>query len=37
LIIAKLMTPDIMSSMIKSQVAWVSCGFEHCLALTNRG
>ncbi|CDW84371.1 UNKNOWN [Stylonychia lemnae] len=37
LILAKLMTPDIMSSMIKSQVTWLSCGFEHCLALTTSG
>ena len=33
----KLMTPSILQLCIKSQVKLLSCGFEHCVLLTDSG
>ncbi len=34
MIIAQLMTPQILRSFSCTPINWISCGFEHCLALT---
>lgn len=34
---SKLLSPQVLRSLSNVQVAWLSCGFEHCLALTSDG
>jgi alpha-tubulin suppressor-like RCC1 family protein len=36
-VLIKLMTPSILQLCIKSQVKLLSCGFEHCVLLTDSG
>ena len=31
------MTPSVLKSFSTSQVVWLSCGFEHCIAVTQSG
>jgi alpha-tubulin suppressor-like RCC1 family protein len=35
----KMLTPEILSSFVSgiSPVKWISCGFEHCIAVTLSG
>jgi len=33
-VLAALLSPHILRSFVSTPVTWLSCGFEHCLALT---
>ena len=33
----RLMTPSVLKSFATSSVMWLSCGFEHCIAVTQSG
>jgi alpha-tubulin suppressor-like RCC1 family protein len=34
---SKLLSPQVLRTLSNVQVTWLSCGFEHCLALTSDG